>query len=89
MCKKINYKTCNVRIDKCMRNIIKFLNNAGIKTCASCCGHGKYPMSIVVEWHDDCSREIVSNKIIYRKRRFYKRDKQGYYYIKELIKEVK
>jgi len=49
MCKKTNYHgTSNTQIDKCMRPLIKFLVRDGCKTItASCCGHGKYPITVV------------------------------------------
>ena len=36
-------------IDPCLNNIIKALNNGGIKTVASCCGHGRQPGNIMLE----------------------------------------
>jgi len=74
----------DTRIDPCMRNIIKVLNFHGIKTFACCCGHKKYSPTIVCEW-GEYILEIFSNKYIPRKKKFYKRDKQGYYYIPEVI----
>jgi len=35
-------------IDPCLNNIIKALNDSGIKTIASCCGHGRQPGSIIL-----------------------------------------
>ena len=70
-----------------MKGIINFLNDRDYKTVASCCGHDKYPMTIIVEYvHNGIKvyREILSNKIINRKRNFYKRDNEGYYYILEI-----
>lgn len=95
MCKKTNYKTCNTRIDKCIKPFIDWLNNKHI-VVACCCGHGKYPMTIIVKEGIDMPigqnnlivfREIISQKIIPRTSRFYVRDKQGYYYIPEVIKD--
>ena len=85
MCKKTDYKIPNPRIDKCMKNVIEILNLHKIKTASCCCGHGKYPMTII------CSSlgshyELFSGKHIPRKRNFYKRDEQGYYYIPEVKK---
>ena len=37
-------------IDACIADIVAALNAAGIKTAASCCGHGKGPGEIVL--HD-------------------------------------
>lgn len=90
MCKKVKY--CNSRIDKCMRNIIGFINrNTNYSTYACCCGHGKYPMTIIVGMDIDDNKiriELISNKLIPRTRNFYKRDKQGYYYIPEVSNEI-
>jgi len=89
MCKKTNYKTSNTRIDKCMRNFIRNLSqgcDGRYKILACCCGHGKYPMSIVAKSRRGTIFEMFSNKDIPRTRNFYKRDKQGYYYIQEAAK---
>ena len=37
-----------VDIDSCIVPIIKALNESGITTIASCCGHGKRPGSIIL-----------------------------------------
>jgi hypothetical protein len=90
MCKFVN-NTKNSRIDKCIKPLIENLSWLGIKTVACCCGHGKYPLSIVVRWsnkkHDYV--EMVTGASIPRKRKFYKKDKKGYYYIPEAMKRVK
>lgn len=90
MCKKL--KGIHNRIDKCMKDFIKWLNEKHV-TVACCCGHGKYNMTVVVKEgvRDGLKREIIyreifSQKIIPRKRNFYKKDKQGYYFIPETIK---
>ena len=36
-------------IDPCLNNIIIALNNSGIETVASCCGHGRQPGSIILK----------------------------------------
>ena len=38
-----------VFVDKCISGIIQALNDAGIMTIASCCGHGKIDGSIILE----------------------------------------
>lgn len=87
MCKAKLYKSGkpNSRIDKCMRDCIHTLDAMSwkIKTVACCCGHGKYPMTIVVENLEGTHWELLSGIMIYRKRKFYKRNKQGYYFIPE------
>jgi len=100
MCKKL--KGVHNRIDKCMINLIENIGwligkdfgteervGRSWKTVACCCGHGKYPMTIVVESPHGNHLEIVSDKYIDRKRNFYKKDKQGYYYIPEVVKKCK
>ena len=83
MCKQHNPR----KIDKCMVNLINYINrNSNIRILATCCGHDRYKMSIIVKEIPYLERalEICSNKTIHRKKRFYKKDKQGYYYIPEV-----
>lgn len=88
MCKKTQFKYCPSTIDKCMRNLISFMKVKGgkLQPVACCCGHGKYPMTIVVKNHLGHIWELMSNEIIPRTRNFYKKDKEGYYYLPECIK---
>lgn len=89
MCKKGNPS----RIDKCMRGLIHRLNrliDSGHKIRACCCGHGKYPMTIVIESDETYYShfyDLISGKTIQRTRRFYQRDKQGRFYIPETVEE--
>lgn len=108
MCELKKYKTCNTRIDKCMRREIKVFVRAiellkpyllePIEVVACCCGHGKYPKTIVLKYgggNDHSMRELptyiehFSQVEILRKRKFYKRDEEGYYYIPEVIANEK
>ena len=84
MCKKTQFKYCPSTIDKCMRILIENIGD-NCNTVACCCGHGKYPMTIVCEENGEYF-DIVSNIEIPRTRKFYKKDKQGYYYIPECVK---
>ncbi len=100
MCKFVN-NTKHSRIDKCLKSLMNRLNllfddlnkykKSDFKIIACCCGHGKYPLTIMVshtnKWTTDQEKvynELISGKQIYRKRNFYKKDKQGYYYIPEV-----
>lgn len=76
-------------MDKCMKPLIDYLNVTNVKTLACCCGHWKYNMSIVVKnpW-DGKPFELLSRTDIPRKSRFYVKDKEGYYYIPELINKI-
>jgi len=88
MCKSHNPRV----IDKCMREAVRALQNifnctgSGLMIRACCCGHGKYPTSLIYENADEYVQELFSGMMIPRKRKFYKRDKKGYYYVPEVIK---
>ena len=85
MCKIHNPRV----IDKCMRILIENLNeyfgyDLDILVC--CCGHSKYLISIIVrEYPSGRIYDFCSNLDIPRKKRFYVKDKQGYYYIPETL----
>ena len=85
MCEKTQFKYCPSVIDKCMNERIKIMRDRGINTLGCCCGHNKYPMTIIVKSKEEIIVEYFSNKIIPRIRRFYKRDDEGYYYVPETI----
>ncbi len=89
MC-KFNPKNDSRTIDPCMRKFIGNLNiflKPPFNILACCCGHGKYPMSIIIDSLNNGVWDLVSNIKIPRQKRFYKKDKQGYYYIPEVSKE--
>ena len=83
--KKIPIGNRNPRIDQSMVNLIEMINKTTHhKTLGCCCGHGKYPMTIVVK--DVVGvYELISGKSIPRKTRFYLKDKEGFYYIPETL----
>ena len=84
-----------VRVDECIHNLINFINReTKFLTFGCCCGHGRYPLTIVAcHIKKDIDekgmvtrfRELISNKIILRSRKIYKKDKEGYYYIPETL----
>ena len=73
MCEKKQFKYCLSEMDDCMKKRIEELNTSGIVTLSCCCGHGKYPMTIVVRGHGFLIKspafEILSQTEIPRKRR--------------------
>ena len=100
MCKKRNSIKINIfkdlggytdiRLDSCLKHIIKTLNETNkthYETLASCCGHGRYPMTIVIQdtWH---TWELFSGIELKRKKRFYVKDSEGFYYIPEVSKVI-
>lgn len=72
-----------------MREAIRCLNEHGIKTLACCCGHGKYPMTIVIDAGKGIGRvvplEIFSGVYLERKKRFYVKKEDGRYVIPESL----
>jgi len=79
--------TRRIRLDKCMCSLIQSLSFNGYYTYGCCCGHGKYPMTIVCgNVHRERMFDLISGVDIPRNTRFYKKDKQGYFYIPESIK---
>jgi hypothetical protein len=88
MC-KFNTKNNSRWIDPCMKPLMKWLKKqAYYNVVACCCGHGKYPMTIVVEYPGGYERdyvEVLSDTRIPRKKRFYKKDEMGTYYIPECV----
>lgn len=93
MCKFVN-NTKHSRIDKCMKEYVIMINRVLLniyETKACCCGHGKYPKTLIVglkRGGHNCF-ELFTGKVIPRTRNFYVRDKQGYYFIPELKNENK
>jgi len=75
-----------VRLDSCIAHEVAVLNHSESPTLASCCGHGRYQKTIVVPVSDDenSAMEWFTKIIIPRKRRFYVRDAEGFYYIPEV-----
>jgi hypothetical protein len=90
MC-KFNRTSGDTRIDPCMREIVKFINSeTSYNTKMCCCGHGKYPASLIVvntKTGVGCQQpiEIFSGRQFkYGQNRFYKRDKKGVYHIPDV-----
>jgi len=70
------------RVDGCMAQKILDLNTHSI-TLGCCCGHGRYPKTIIMQGKAGIY-EYYSGVVIPRTRRFYLTDKDGYYYIPEI-----
>jgi len=89
MCEKKPYN--GRRIDPCMVEQVEAINTLydDIETIACCCGHGKYPKSIIT--HNKFTNAIYEyfthTKLAdapRKSRKYYKKDPEGYYYIPEL-----
>ena len=92
MCQKRNTKRVRftspkpIRVDSCMKNLIEIMRTKGIETLACCCGHGEYPMTIIIRRYG-VIEELISGIHIPRTRNFYKMDDCGFYYIPEVKNE--
>lgn len=89
MCKRM--KTSDQRIDPCIAEFVSNLSSSlrkGVELFGSCCGHGKYSMTLVVRTKDGVY-DLVSGVKIPRRRKSYKKDDQGYYYIPEVVEYYK
>ena len=88
---KRNNVVCDVagnkkfRVDGCIRKMIHQLNLRGVDTVGSCAGHLRYPPSIVYKTMTNEYYELFSGVRIMRKKRFYLKDKDGFYYIPEAL----
>jgi len=88
MCQKLPY--CARRIDPCIQWQIALIYLLDLTPLLSCCGHAKYPPSVVVlnpitqEVYEFLSGVHLSHGIR-SPYRYYKRDKEGYYYLPECI----
>lgn len=83
MCKWV--KSGNQRIDPCMKLPVYLLDiMTQYKALACCCGHGKYPETIIAkDLVSGVILEFNSKTPIPRKKRFYKRDSEGVFFIPE------
>ena len=88
MC-EFNPKNNGRRMDPCMKEYIEFLVKLNLIPRSCCCGHGIYQKSVVIETTNIKGKvtnyELFTGNIISRTKRFYKKDKQGYYYIPEVV----
>ena len=67
MCNKRNashlmLKGRRLRIDSCFKMIIENLNLLGLETVACCCGHGRYPSSILIKSGNRFAMNIFSGR---------------------------
>jgi hypothetical protein len=59
--------------------------NWNVETVGACCGHGRYPATILIRSKRGVVFDLFSGVVVPRKRNFYKKDDNGYFYIPEMI----
>ena len=78
----------NRHIDMEIKCLVDAVNEyTEYETLSSCCGHNRYPMTIVVRDRNGKVFDLISGKDVPRKRNFYKQDQEGFYYIPEVSVE--
>lgn len=82
--RRISIQGRNIRVDGCMAEKIVRLNELGVVTLGCCCGHGRYPTTIIVKSSSGTIYDSCSAVIVPRTRNFYKTDDDGFYYLPEL-----
>ena len=74
-----------IEVDACIAEKVQSIVNVGMyETLGCCCGHGKYPPTIIVR-EKGTTRITEYNSVveIHRKRKFYKLDSEGIYFLPE------
>jgi len=93
MCEKKQFKYCPSEIDECMTDCVNTLEcmslQSNVKSYGSCCGHGRYSKTIVMGNKAGTRWELLTGILIPRKKKFYKKDSRGYYFIPEVDKVKK
>ena len=84
----IHINNDDLRVDEELSFAIYHLNSNGVKTLGCCSGHEKYRTTIIIEEENGKIRELLSGVLIPRKRRFYVKDKKGFFYIPEIEEEI-
>ena len=86
--KSLMIKKRKVRVDAVLASLVEWINKCtNMETLGCCCGHGKYPPTIVVRYPKDEIFDFLSGVVIPRTRNFYYRDEQGIFYIPEVIEQ--
>lgn len=77
---KIQIGTRRVKVDRCMKQLIIWLNDTGVKTVMCCCGHGKYRPTVTYQKANGAIVEFYSNSFVLTKHP-YEKDSEGIFHI--------
>ena len=69
-----------LRVDRCMARLMEKVNSLGLKTVACCCGHGRYPMTVIYE-EGNKQFDLISGVEIKVPVRRYVSDEEGFMHI--------
>ena len=90
MCVRRKYQS--FRIDDCLVDEIKKINlSPQYYTILCCCGHGRYPKTIIIKDRYtnlvfELFSGIILSKGLRKPKRYYVSDKDGYFFIPEIQK---
>lgn len=89
----LNGKVKHIRIDPCIRGLpwaLSFVGGFHVVGC--CCGHGRHPLSVICKNPNRKKNnyfDLISGVDIPRSKRFYFRDKEGYFFLPEVEENQK
>ena len=71
-----------VRLDSCVAPTVMNYNKHGLRTVASCCGHGVYDWSIIIRSDDGTFYDALTAQQFPKGRKhFYTMDSKGFYHL--------
>lgn len=76
-----------IKVDACLENLLVVVSRLHYyrgRIVASCCGHGRYPRTILFRLRGEV-RDLRTRRTIPRKRRFYQKDEEGFYFVPEIL----
>ena len=80
----------SISVDSCIAKDVTSINRrfkGTLRTAGCCCGHGKYPPTIVVkELNTGTHREFFTGVEITRRRNLYYKDDEGVFHLPEVKK---
>lgn len=86
--KEVIINGSSISVDSCIADTVDFINtelSKTFRTVGCCCGHGKYPSTIVVMdiWTGGLF-EYFTGMLIPRKRNLYYKDREGIFHLPEM-----
>ena len=90
--KEVAIEGKSISVDSCIADHVKRINEehkGSLITLGCCCGHGKYPSTIVVKGLiSGIICEFFSNIVIPRTRNLYYKDNEGIFHLPEVQDRV-
>jgi hypothetical protein len=81
--KEVKVRGKSITVDRCMGADVAALQENGITTLGCCCGHGRYPRTIVCRDPEGAYEYFSGIRLGQKTRNFYRRDSGGHFYLPE------